>query len=183
MSALSNLAGLYPPTGEQKWNPNLDWQPIPVHTLPVEEDIILSNHPPCPKYDKLFQALMNSSEIRDLNKKYDWVYKYATEHSGKVIDSIGSAAYLYDTLHIETIYNKTLPPWTSKIYPEPLGTLQNLSFHVDTWTTAMKRLRFGSLVKAVVNRMSQVAAGLHVNGSFDGPKMIMYSAHDTTVSG
>ncbi|XP_040836151.1 lysosomal acid phosphatase isoform X3 [Ochotona curzoniae] len=38
MSAEANLAGLFPPTGTQRFNPNITWQPIPVHTVPVAED-------------------------------------------------------------------------------------------------------------------------------------------------
>lgn len=30
MSALANLAGLFPPTGDDEiWNPDIKWQPIP----------------------------------------------------------------------------------------------------------------------------------------------------------
>lgn len=33
MSALSNLAGMFPPSNDQQWS-QLPWQPIPVHTTP-----------------------------------------------------------------------------------------------------------------------------------------------------
>uniref|UniRef100_A0A673WZQ1 Lysosomal acid phosphatase n=1 Tax=Salmo trutta TaxID=8032 RepID=A0A673WZQ1_SALTR len=38
MSAEANLAGLYPPNGSQVFNPSLEWQPIPVHTVPQDEE-------------------------------------------------------------------------------------------------------------------------------------------------
>lgn len=38
MTALTALSALYPPPPAQKWNPNLDWQPIPYNTPPYDED-------------------------------------------------------------------------------------------------------------------------------------------------
>jgi lysosomal acid phosphatase len=39
MSAYSNLAGFFPPgNSSEKWNPDLDWQPIPVHTVSQNVD-------------------------------------------------------------------------------------------------------------------------------------------------
>lgn len=38
MSAMTNLAALFPPEGISIWNPKLPWQPIPVHTVPLLED-------------------------------------------------------------------------------------------------------------------------------------------------
>ena len=64
MSALSNLAGLYPPKGSQVWNPHLLWQPIPVHTRPLAEDNLLSSHAECPKFKQLFKELLQSKEIQ-----------------------------------------------------------------------------------------------------------------------
>lgn len=46
MSAEANLAGLFPPTGVQRFNPNISWQPIPVHTVPIAEDRVRLASPP-----------------------------------------------------------------------------------------------------------------------------------------
>lgn len=34
MSAAAVLVGLIPPTAAQLWNENINWQPIPIHTIP-----------------------------------------------------------------------------------------------------------------------------------------------------
>lgn len=45
MSAEANLAGLFPPNGRQRFNPNISWQPIPVHTVPITEDRVRLANP------------------------------------------------------------------------------------------------------------------------------------------
>lgn len=38
MTALVALAAMYPPPTVQRWNPNLNWQPIPYDTMHLEND-------------------------------------------------------------------------------------------------------------------------------------------------
>lgn len=38
MSAEANLAGMFPPNGSEVFNPDLKWQPLPVHTVPADEE-------------------------------------------------------------------------------------------------------------------------------------------------
>uniref|UniRef100_A0A8C3Q6J4 acid phosphatase n=1 Tax=Geospiza parvula TaxID=87175 RepID=A0A8C3Q6J4_GEOPR len=46
MSAQASLAGLYPPTQDQIWNPRILWQPIPVHTMPLSQDNVMCSMSP-----------------------------------------------------------------------------------------------------------------------------------------
>ena len=40
ISAQATLAGLFPPNEDQIWNSSIQWQPIPVHTIPVKQDFV-----------------------------------------------------------------------------------------------------------------------------------------------
>jgi len=182
MSAMSNLAGLYPPSGDQIWNKDIMWQPIPVHTRPTPEDNILSEHAECERYDILYDAMMQSPEIEEINQKYQQVYDYATKMSGNQVSTLVEADYLRDTLFIEQTYNKTLPDWTAKIYPQPLTEMQDISFKLSTWTKDLARLRAGPLIKNIVDRLKSIRSQYAAKGAFSEQRMIMYSAHDTTVA-
>ena len=120
MSAMSNLAGLYPPVKEQEWNPDLLWQPIPVHTLPLEEDNVISSHANCPRLKKLMEELSSDPTIKDIIAKNDWVFKYLTNHTGAPVTGLLDIDYLYDTLYIEHLYNLTLPEWTHRVFPDQM---------------------------------------------------------------
>lgn len=107
MSALSNLAGMFPPYPDQEWDPSLNWQPIPVHTIPESLDYVLAAKCPCPLYDWALKKYENSPEMKNLNKKYKPLYDYLTEMSGETVNTFQKVEYLYNTLTIETLYNKT----------------------------------------------------------------------------
>ena len=61
--------------------------------------------------------------------------------------------------------------------------MQDISFKLDTWTPEMTRLRAGPLLKTLWQRMDSIAKQVRHKGSFEGEqKVVMYSAHDTTVA-
>nr|DBA24882.1 TPA: hypothetical protein GDO54_012479 [Pyxicephalus adspersus] len=71
MSVQANLAGLFPPTGRQLWNPSIPWQPIPVHTIPYANDYMLHiTTKTCPRFDQLVNETVNSEIFNELKKPY-----------------------------------------------------------------------------------------------------------------
>lgn len=107
MSALSNLAGLFAPTPDQEFNPNIQWQPIPVHTIPERMDHVLAAKKRCAAYDFSLKKYKNSAEFKKLNKQFHSLYTYLTEMSGRKVDSFTTVQNLYNNLYIEDLYNKT----------------------------------------------------------------------------
>lgn len=107
MSALSNLAGLYAPQGDEIWNRNILWQPIPVHTVPEAMDGILAAKKSCPTYDAELKRYKHTPEFISLNKKFQPLYEYLTENAGRKVDSFTGVQNLYNNLYVEDIYNLT----------------------------------------------------------------------------
>lgn len=108
-SALANLAGMFPPSYAEIWNENLKWQPIPVHTVQLHLDNIISNARKCPKFEVLMAMYMKESpEIQQIYSENVENFKHWTEGCGKNITSITDVMALYKTLLMETEHNKTL---------------------------------------------------------------------------
>lgn len=178
MSAESNLAGLYPPTGKDRWDPNIRWQPIPVHTVPESMDEVLAAKKSCPAFDYALKKYKQSDEYQAYNKSLEPVYQYLSANTGRKVDSPTSAQNVYSCLHIEELNNFTLPEWTKQVYPEPLRSISARSFATKTVTPMLARLKTGPLIQEMLQRFRNKEDNtLKPNRS-----VWVYSAHDTTIA-
>ncbi|XP_033162482.1 prostatic acid phosphatase isoform X1 [Drosophila mauritiana] len=179
MSAQSNLAGLYEPQGEDIWNTDINWQPIPIHTSPERVDSILAAKAPCPAYDYELASLESSPEFKALTEKHRNLFAYLSEKGGRPVKTFIDAQYLNNTLFIENLYNMTLPEWTKKVYGrEELTYVANFAFAISSYTRKLARLKAGPLLKDIFQRFKEKSSGsLKPDRS-----MWVYSAHDTTVA-
>nr|CAB59935.1 acid phosphatase-1 [Drosophila subobscura] len=179
MSAQSDLAGLYEPQGDDIWNPRIDWQPVPVHTVPEKDDSILAAKASCPAYDYELATLEASSEFQALHVRYRELLSYLTQNSGRLVKSFIDAQYLNNTLFIEKLYNMTLPVWAEKVYgKEELTYVSNFAFSIATFTRSMARLKTGPLLKDIFERFDK-----KLNNQLKPDRSLwIYSAHDTTIA-
>lgn len=124
--------------------------------------------------------------------------KYLEANTGDKITRVCQVDWLYDTLLIESIYNKvkdfhyiymdsfdnpflssqTLPSWTESVFPGgDFEKLRNIAFLMATWTEEMKRLQGGPFFSLVLSDWLAVA-----NGSAGNMKMKLFYGHDDTLS-
>ncbi|NXC25155.1 PPAP phosphatase, partial [Campylorhamphus procurvoides] len=183
MSAQSYLSGLFPPTSSQIWNPELLWQPIPVHIFQKSERRLNFPLPDCPRFDELQSETQTSREFQNRIQPYmDFIQTMAVNtglelNNLKILDNF-QLWNTYDTLHCEGIHNYTLPVWATKDVidkMEKLAELSLLSLFGLYKTEEKSRLQGGVLVNIILNSIKQAA------NSSKPRKMEVYSAHDTTV--
>lgn len=177
MSAEANLAGLYPPVSKQIWDKDINWQPIPIHTVPEAHDAVLAGKKPCLKYDLLQKQLFKTDYFRNITHRNHDLYAYLTRYSGETISSLETLEFLYNTFLIETSYNYTLPDWALKVFPKKLEPWAFLSFATQTYTTELARLKMGPFFNEIITYFKNVTSR-----KMDLPKFRAYSAHDTTIA-
>lgn len=138
MSAQAYIAGLYPPTNSDIWNANVNWQPVPVHTVPHYLEI-----KKCPIYEnasnKSTEKLYN--EFVEANRD---TMEYVAEHSGVNIKNSLEMMLIYDTLFIENNYGFEIPEWTLSVFPEPLNNLFDIFATKNAHNDVIKR--FGKYI-------------------------------------
>ncbi|XP_040288878.1 prostatic acid phosphatase [Bufo bufo] len=183
MSAQANLAGLYPPVGRQIWNKNIAWQPIPVHTVPLSEDNLISMPlQNCPLYNKLQIETYASQEYHDLVDPYkDFIYSLqnGTGFSYEELNYLYNLWITYDALLCKQIHNYTMPDWATEDVMDKLSLLSDI--FMSTMFGVYKqheksRLQGGVLVSSILKNITHAATTPSSN-----LKLIMYSAHDTTI--
>uniref|UniRef100_A0A6I8RRU2 acid phosphatase n=1 Tax=Xenopus tropicalis TaxID=8364 RepID=A0A6I8RRU2_XENTR len=181
MSAQASLAGLYPPNGSQLWHPEIHWQPIPVHTVPVSQDRLLKfPSKDCPRYYELMRETIQQPEYQDKVNSWKDIMKRIANYTGYRAETTISRWVwkVYDTLFCQKSHNISLPLWATA---DVMKTLEEISAfdvksHVEMHKTNEKaRLTGGILVDALLRNFSDV---VHKSLPL---KMLMYSAHDSTL--
>ena len=72
-----------------QWNPDLLWQPIPVHSVPIESDYLLeNNHNACPKLIELRKEALES----------DFITSNLDKHRSLIIKSFLKCNILYQEI-------------------------------------------------------------------------------------
>ncbi|XP_044137557.1 testicular acid phosphatase homolog [Bufo gargarizans] len=178
MSAQAILAGLYPPDKTQRWHPDIPWQPIPVHTVPLSQERLLKfPFKDCPRFYELLKETTQLPDYKNrMNAWKDFIASIASYTGYSVEEAVPHR--VYDTLFCQKSHNFSLPAWAT---PDVLKTLEEITaFEIKSHTTLHKskeksRLTGGILVDAVLQNFTEAIK------TSPPQKMVMYSAHDTTI--
>ncbi|KAJ7383674.1 mitochondrial acyl carrier protein, partial [Desmophyllum pertusum] len=83
------------------WRDNLDWQPIGIHVVPLDEDYLLAPFAyKCPRFFQLHNADKKQPGYINMSLEYKDMLDYVSENSGQEID-VSSAWKIRDPLIAE----------------------------------------------------------------------------------
>ncbi|XP_034032059.1 lysosomal acid phosphatase-like isoform X1 [Thalassophryne amazonica] len=183
MSAEANLAGLYPPSGQQVFKPDLKWQPIPVHTQPQSQDkFLLFGVGDCPRFIQLIDETKHTEEYINVTIKYQDFIHMLSNKTGLRNAKLESLSSIYDTLFCESRHSMSAPDWVTADVMQTLAKLHNFNFQVIFGLYKQQeksRLQGGVLLGEILKNLSKMA----VSNSEQKLKLMMLSAHDSTVVG
>ncbi|KAM9299439.1 testicular acid phosphatase homolog [Gastrophryne carolinensis] len=179
MSAQANLAGLYLPNGTQRWHQDIPWQPIPVHTVPVPQDRLLKfPSKNCPRFLQLMKETTQLPEYKNKIQGWKNFTEQIANYTGYSMENPRLVWKVYDTLFCQKSHNLALPSWATH---DVLKTLEEIAAfdieaHIGLHRVKEKaRLTGGILVDAILQNFTEAVK------TSSALKMIMYSAHDSTI--
>ncbi|XP_039284644.1 venom acid phosphatase Acph-1 isoform X2 [Nilaparvata lugens] len=178
MSMQLVLAALFPPTEAQKWNNDLNWQPIPFKYEPLDQDKLLLVNIPCPRYYEALQEVVEREEVKTLIKQNEQIYELLTNKSGMEVKTFNDLLSMQGTLKAETDLNLKLPNWTEKVFPEPLNQLAGKAFTLNAYTPELRRIKGGPLLKTILGHLTDRSKKLTAKGN----QLYLYAAHDLTIA-
>ncbi|XP_031617001.1 prostatic acid phosphatase-like [Contarinia nasturtii] len=182
LSAYNTLAGMFPSSSKEKWNPNLEskWT-SQVNTIPEIEDFVLATKKPCKQWLDGHTEVANSPEMKNIVSDNAALFEKWENLAGRPIKKIGHVNVLYQTLKIEKMRGfEGFPSWAEELVKE--GTnFEKIAFKDFEFygkTPKMARIRPGFLLKEILERFSQKASG----SLTPDRSLWLYSAHDVTIA-
>lgn len=174
------LASLYPPADTaQEWNKDLNWQPIPFFSEPLDEDTLLLVRKSCPRYHEALMEVMESSEVRQFLNDSQELLDNLTTITGSDIKTPDDVQSLFSTLKAEDDFGLALPEWIREYYPDKMLPLVTFGYTLNVYNDELKRLKGGPFLKKTISEWEAVIAS---EGTRDkSKKMFLYAGHDSSV--
>ncbi|XP_055603908.1 lysosomal acid phosphatase-like [Uranotaenia lowii] len=177
MSAQSVLAAFLKPSGNAI-DISIRWQPVPIFTIPTNDDYILQQTRPCNKYNQELGRLMVSppAEYQSFFAELAQEYDYLSKNTGSTINSWMSVLGIYDTLIAEDRSGLKLPEWTSRVFPEKAEKGMGGAFRMMSGTPTMKLLKGGATFTEFLKLMKAKKS----KTMSPDRSIFIYSGHDLT---
>ena len=175
MSAQSQLAGLFPPSGDQIFKLSLAWQPVPVHVVCKRDiNILRGKDAYCPEYKKLMLNYHNTKEYIEMSTKYADLLNTISTATHSTVTMYNIDTYI-DTVFCDKQHNLSIPSWASDNY----DTL----IHLLNWTWKKYQDSREKLLLSGGRFLSEFWSKMDnkMNGSTPAMKAYFYSAHDSTL--
>ncbi|GAB1867904.1 Prostatic acid phosphatase [Camponotus japonicus] len=158
MSLQLVLAALFPPADRrQRWNADLNWQPIPVtYVSRIDDNFYLSDE--CPKFLKEYDRVLNLPEIKKEMSRFKDIMSKLTELT-------------------ESSMNLTLPEWAHDYFPDgPLFDAIVLAYNIASYTSSIRKLYAGPMIRTIFNNMITEKNTIPSN-----TKLYLYSGHESNI--
>ncbi|KAK3593233.1 hypothetical protein CHS0354_012313 [Potamilus streckersoni] len=193
MSADCVLAGLFPPDPAQEWSQTLNWQPIPVHTIPVNEDYLLSTESVCPNWNDLHSKFLETDPFfQDTLKENQDLIDFVSKNAPGVKRSWDGLEGVLDPLFCQNQHNMSLPAWSQEGDNwRRLMQLINVSAIIK-FPKIIARLKGGYLVYQMaqnikaklldIRKVEKIMEPEMHDGRMFADKMYIFSAHDSTIN-
>nr|CAD7406431.1 unnamed protein product [Timema cristinae] len=186
MGSQLTLAGIYTPVPtDQKWHSEIDWQPIPVHTLPAYMDLVfrnrqgrgmIPNRGKCRKLEVLISQLPGVMKFRSFHERHPNLYNFLSNKTGLNITHMEEAARFQIFFSILNNFGYPLPEWAHQVFPEPLTLVRAYALSLPTFYTEMQRLKTGPLLRDLVKHIQSYLAGN------ESHFLYLYSGHDVDLT-
>ena len=181
MSAQSLLLGLYPPgtgpllEGNMPALPN-GFQPIPIYTVPLEEDKLLVPDHNQKKFQQLLKTyILDSPQWIHEEEKLQSNYPIWSKLFGTPIHNLFDLIFISDRLFIENLYNISLP--------DGLQNQEADLIHERAKWAWLYMSKHPELAKAAGNELAEtIKREITLAAKKERPlKYLLYVAHDTTI--
>ncbi|XP_043260530.1 venom acid phosphatase Acph-1-like isoform X1 [Colletes gigas] len=177
MSAQLVNAGLWPPTETQKWDDDINWQPIPMDYISIEKDTLLLGMR-CPNFVSEMNRVLNTIQMKETMLHHLPLFDYVSHNSGIEIRKPSEVALLYAALETKADLNQSLPYWAKEIFPD--GGLYNmtlLEYDLLSQTHLQRQLNGGTILKEILaNSLNYIYGGIPKER-----KLIIYSGNDRNI--